>query len=225
MHHSDWFVDRGRNYDKNTQRQKIPEGFAMTGKRIGYVRVSTILQNTVRQLDGILLDKTFTDRCSGRDTNRPQLQLCLEFLREGDLLIVHSMDRLARSIVDLRQMIDRLTAKGVQVQFIKENLTFNGKDSLMANLMLSIMGAVAEFELGKIAERRDEGIVAAKKAGKYLGRAPAIRANNGKEEKLLQAQAEGLGVADMARAVGVSRQTIYSWLAARKASTTQEVAA
>jgi len=195
----------------------------MTGKRVGYIRVSTVLQNTVRQLDGILLDKTFTDKCSGRDTNRPQLQLCLEFLREGDTLVVHAMDRLARSIVDLRQMIDSLTAKGVQVQFIKENLTFNGKDSLMANLMLSIMGAVAEFELGKIAERRDEGIVAAKKAGKYLGRAPAIRAGNGKLADLTKLAAENTPVAEMARAVNVSRQTIYSWLKARKQP--EEVAA
>lgn len=195
----------------------------MTGKRVGYIRVSTVLQNTVRQLDGILLDKTFTDKCSGRDTNRPQLQLCLEFLREGDTLVVHAMDRLARSIVDLRQMIDSLTAKGVQVQFIKENLTFNGKDSLMANLMLSIMGAVAEFELGKIAERRDEGIVAAKKAGKYLGRAPAIRAGNGKLAELTKLAAENTPVSEMARQVGVSRQTIYSWLKAKKQP--EEVAA
>jgi DNA invertase Pin-like site-specific DNA recombinase len=133
------------------------------------------------------------------------------------------MDRLARSIVDLRQMIDSLTAKGVQVQFIKENLTFNGKDSLMANLMLSIMGAVAEFELGKIAERRDEGIVAAKKAGKYLGRAPAIRAGNGKLAELTKLAAENTPIAEMARAVNVSRQTIYSWLKARKQP--EEVAA
>jgi DNA invertase Pin-like site-specific DNA recombinase len=193
--------------------------------------VSTILQNTVRQLDGIELDKVFTDRCSGRDTNRPQLQLCLEFLREGDTLIVHSMDRLARSIVDLRQTIDAQTAKGVQVQFVKENLTFNGKDSLIANLMLAIMGAVAEFELGKIAERRDEGIIAAKKAGKYKGRAPAIRQGNGKLETMerMAAEAERAGVApkvaEMARAAGVSRQTIYTWLARRAASKIEGVAA
>ncbi len=197
----------------------------MTGKRIGYIRVSTILQNTVRQLDGIELDKTFTDKCSGRDTDRPQLKLCLEFLREGDTLIVHGMDRLARSIVDLRQIIDSLTAKGVQVQFIRENLTFNGKDSLMANLMLSIMGAVAEFELGKIAERRDEGIIAAKKAGKYLGRAPAIRANNGKLETFQKLRAEGLSVSEIARQLGVSRQTVYAHLAGLAESTKEEVAA
>lgn len=184
----------------------------MTGKRVGYVRVSTVLQNTVRQLDGVPLDKTFTDKCSGRDTNRPQLQACLDFLREGDTLLVHSMDRLARSIVDLRQMIDGLTAKGVQVQFIKENLTFNGKDSLIANLMLSIMGAVAEFELGKIAERRDEGIVAAKRAGKYKGRAPAIRANNGKLAELKRLAAEKTPISEMARQLKVSRQTVYSAL-------------
>ena len=188
----------------------------MTGKKIGYVRVSTVLQNTVRQLDGIELDKVFTDRCSGKDTQRPQLKLCLEFLREGDTLVIHGMDRLARSIVDLRQIIDSLTAKGVQVQFIKENLTFNGKDSLMANLMLSIMGAVAEFELGKIAERRDEGIVAAKKAGKYLGRQPAIRPNNGKLETLQNLIAQKLPIAEIARQLNVSRQTVYTHLKAQE---------
>jgi DNA invertase Pin-like site-specific DNA recombinase len=198
------------------------EKSTMTGQKVGYVRVSTILQNTVRQLDGIALDKVFTDHCSGKDTHRPQLQLCLDFLREGDTLVVHSMDRLARNIVDLRQIIDKQTAKGVQVQFMKENLTFNGKDSLIANLMLAIMGAVAEFELGKIAERRDEGIVAAKKAGKYRGRVPAIRSGNGKQIELEKALAEGAGVAEMARRVGVSRQTIYAWLKTRK---TKEVAA
>ena len=188
----------------------------MTGKKIGYIRVSTILQNTVRQLDGIELDKVFTDHCSGKDTQRPQLQLCLEFLREGDTLVVHGMDRLARNIVDLRQIIDSLTAKGVQVQFIKENLTFTGKDSLIANLMLAIMGAVAEFELGKIAERRDEGIVAAKHAGKYKGRAPAIRAGNGKLAELERLASIKTPVAEMARQLGVSRQTIYSQLATLK---------
>ena len=197
----------------------------MTGKKIGYVRVSTVLQNTVRQLDGIELDKVFTDRCSGKDTQRPQLQLCLEFLREGDTLVVHGMDRLARSIVDLRQIIDSLTAKGVQVQFIRENLTFNGKDSLMANLMLSIMGAVAEFELGKIAERRDEGIIAAKKAGKYLGRVPAIRQNNGKLETFQTLVAQGAKISEIARQLGVSRQTVYAHLAGLAESTEEEAAA
>jgi DNA invertase Pin-like site-specific DNA recombinase len=200
----------------------------MTGKKIGYIRVSTVLQNTVRQLDGIELDKVFTDRCSGRDTDRPQLKLCFEFLREGDTLIVHSMDRLARSIVDLRRIIDSQTAKGVQVQFIKENLTFNGKDSLTANLMLSIMGAVAEFELGKIAERRDEGIIAAKKAGKYLGRQPAIRSSNGKTAEFESLLTQGAKVSEIARRLGVSRQTIYSQLKSRAASQnpqTEEVAA
>ena len=104
-------------------------------------------------------------------------------------------------------------------------MTFNGKDSLIANLMLAIMGAVAEFELGKIAERRDEGIIAAKKAGKYKGRAPAIRQGNGKLEQLEKLAAEGAKVAEMARAAGVSRQTVYTWLARRAASKIEEVAA
>jgi len=212
----------------------------MTGKKIGYIRVSTILQNTVRQLDGLALDKVFTDKCSGKDTKRPQLQLCLEFTREGDTLIVHSMDRLARDLGDLRDTIDEQTDKGVHVQFIKENLTFTGKDSLMANLMLNIMGAVAEFELGKIAERRDEGILTAKRCqvcnkprsdhaganhkfqNKYAGRAPAIRASNGKLETLKKLIAEEATPTEMARELGVSRQTVYSML---KNLQTEEVAA
>lgn len=191
----------------------------MTGKKVGYVRVSTILQNTVRQLDGVELDKVFTDRCSGKDTNRPQLKLCLDFTRKGDTLIVHSMDRLGRNIVDLRKIIDEQTAKGVEIHFVKENLTFNGKDSLVANLMLNLVGAVAEFELGKIAERRDEGIVAAKRAGKYRGRTPAIRATNGKLAEITKLLAENRNPSEIARTLGVSRQTVYTWLKTHKPPT------
>src|ERR1700678_100838 len=106
----------------------------MTGQRIGYKRVSTVDQSTVRQLDGVLVDKVFEDKASGKNTDRPQLVLCLEFLRDGDTLVVHSMDRLARNLVDLRRMVSELTAKGVKVEFVKESLTFTGRDSPMANL-------------------------------------------------------------------------------------------
>jgi DNA invertase Pin-like site-specific DNA recombinase len=184
--------------------------------RLGYCRVSTLDQNTARQLDGVQLDKTFVDHASGKDTARPQLQAALEWAREGDVLVVHSMDRLARNLGDLLRLVGDLTARGVRVEFVKEGLTFTGEDSPIATLMLSIMGAVASFERSMILERQREGVALAKKAGKYKGRSPAIRQGNGKAAEMERLDAAGVGVAEMARRVGVSRQTVYAWLAARK---------
>lgn len=184
--------------------------------KIGYKRVSTLDQSTARQLDGVAVDKVFEDKASGKDTNRPQLQAALEWAREGDTLVCHSMDRLARNLGDLLRIVADLTNRKVRVEFVKESLTFTGEDSPMATLMLSIMGAVASFERSMILERQREGVALAKKAGKYRGRAPAIRAGNGKLAELTKLATEGKGVAEMARAVGVSRQTVYSWLEKRK---------
>jgi hypothetical protein len=115
------------------------------GQRIGYVRVSTLDQNEKRQLEGQVLDGVFTDKASGRDTARPELTELLRFARDGDTVVVHSMDRLARNLEDLRAHVQGLTSKSVGVEFIKESLVFTGEDSPMANLMLSVMGAFAEF--------------------------------------------------------------------------------
>src|ERR671915_1087996 len=112
----------------------------MSGQYIGYIRVSTLDQHTARQLDGIEVDKTFTDKASGKDTKRPQLELLMSFVRSGDTVIVHSMDRLARNLDDLRRIVQTLTGKGVCIEFIQEHLTFRGEDSPMANLMLSVPG-------------------------------------------------------------------------------------
>jgi DNA invertase Pin-like site-specific DNA recombinase len=104
-------------------------------------------QNTDRQLDGQELDKVFTDKASGKDTKRPQLKAALEYLREGDVLVVHSMDRLARNLHDLKNLVTDLTGRGVHVQFVKEALLFTGEgDSPMAHLLLNLLGSVAEFE-------------------------------------------------------------------------------
>ena len=180
--------------------------------RVGYKRVSSLDQNTTRQLDGLTLDKVFEDHASGKDTARPQLQAALEWAREGDTLVIHSMDRLARNLGDLLHIVADLTGRKVRVEFVKEALTFTGEDSPMATLMLSIMGAVAAFERSMILERQREGVAIAKKAGKYLGRAPAIRSNNGKLAELKRMAAEKVPISEMARQLKVSRQTIYSAL-------------
>jgi DNA invertase Pin-like site-specific DNA recombinase len=168
-------------------------------------------QNTDRQLEGVKLDKKFTDNASGKDTNRPQLQAALEYLREGDLFIVHSMDRLARNVDDLRRIVLDLTGKGVHVQFIKENLTFTGEDSPMSNLLLSLLGAVAEFERSMIRERQREGIALAKKAGVYKGRKPSLTRIQIAEIRKRAAAGEKKTV--LAAEYGISRQTLYSVLA------------
>lgn len=184
----------------------------MTGHRIGYKRVSTLDQNTIRQLDGVQLDKVFEDHASGKDVNRPQLALMLEFLRDGDTLVVHSMDRLARSLVDLRKMVSDLTSKGVRVEFIKENLAFTGNDSPMATLLLSMLGAVAEFERAMIHERQREGIAIAKTQGRYKGRKQALTGE--RLEELLSRYRAGEKVAPLAREYGISRQTLYTYVGA-----------
>ncbi len=116
-------------------------GGRIGGQRVGYTRVSSLDQNTDRQLDGVALDRTFTDNASGRSTARPQLEEMLAFVRDGDTVLVHSMDRLARNLDDLRALVRTLTVRGVRVQFLKEQLTFTGDDTAMATtLLLSVMG-------------------------------------------------------------------------------------
>lgn len=187
----------------------------MSGQQVGYIRVSTFEQNTARQLDGVQLNKVFTDKVSGKSTDRPQLQLCLDYVREGDTLHVHSMDRLARNLEDLRRMVRELNAKGVRVQFHKENLIFTGEDSPMSNLLLSMLGAVAEFERSLILERVRSGVAIAKAAGKYKGGKPKLKPEQ--VEQLKARVASGVPKAAVAREFGVSRETLYSYLAAGQA--------
>ena len=134
----------------------------MSGQRVGYVRVSSADQHADRQLDGVSVERTFVDRASGGDTQRPELEALLQFVRHGDTVVVHSMDRLARNLSDLLHLVQSLTARGVAVEFLKEHLSFTGEDAPMATLMLSVMGAVAEFERTLIRERQREGIALAK---------------------------------------------------------------
>jgi DNA invertase Pin-like site-specific DNA recombinase len=181
------------------------------GKRIGYVRVSTLDQNAERQLEGVEIEKKFIDKASGKDVQRPQLQAALEYLRDGDVLVVHSMDRLARNLDDLRRIVSELTARGVVVEFIKEHLTFTGEDSAMSRLLLSVMGAFAEFERALIGERQREGIALAKRKGVYKGRKPSLTMERAAD--LRKRALAGEKKAGLAREFGISRETLYQYMA------------
>jgi DNA invertase Pin-like site-specific DNA recombinase len=180
-----------------------------TGQRVGYIRVSSVDQNTMRQLDGVQLDRTFTDKASGKDTQRPQLEALVAFVRDGDIVVCHSMDRLARNLDDLRKLVSSLTKRGIHVQFVKEALTFTGDDSPMANLLLNLLGSVAEFERSLIKERQREGIAIAKTKGIYRGRKPSLDA--GRAEELRRRIAAGDKKAVIARDFGISRETVYQY--------------
>lgn len=182
----------------------------MKGQRIGYVRVSATDQNAARQLDGIEVDRVFTDRASGKDVQRPALEELMGYVRQGDTVLVHSMDRLARNLDDLRQIVQTLTRKGVVIEFLKEHLRFTGEDTPMANLMLAVMGAFAEFERALIRERQREGIAQARRRGAYRGRKPVL--SRDRLEEVRRLAAAGMGKAALARQFGVSRQTIYKAL-------------
>ncbi|AFB72979.1 recombinase family protein [Corynebacterium pseudotuberculosis] len=174
---------------------------------IGYQRVSSVGQNEQRQLDGIHVDEMFTDKASGKDANRPQLQAAIRYARKGDTFTVHSMDRLARNIIDLRTIVEELNGKGATVRFIKENLEFTGEDSPMSNLLLNMLGAVAEFERSMIKERQAEGIAIAKAEGKYKGRKPSLSPEQ--IQQVRQLKAEGESISTIAKQFGVSRPSIY----------------
>ncbi len=182
----------------------------MKGQRVGYVRVSSEDQNPERQLDTVPVDRLFIDKASAKDIHRPQLTEALAFLREGDTFIIHSMDRLARNLGDLRQLVTLLTQKGVQVEFIKEKLLFSGQDSPIAILMLSVMGAFAEFERSLLKERQREGIELAKKRGVYRGRKRALSEHQ--LEEITQRVAKGERKSDIARSFNISRETLYHYL-------------
>ena len=179
---------------------------------VGYIRVSSASQNTDRQLAGVELDEVFQEKVSAKDAKRPVLQDCLRYLRKGDTLHFHSMDRLARNLFDLQQLVGDLTARGVAVQFHKENLTFTGDDNPMAMLLLQVMGAIAQFERALIRERQCEGIAAAKANGKQVGAKPKLTGEQVAE--IRQRLAEGALKAELAREYGVSRQTLYASLRA-----------
>lgn len=181
------------------------------GETIGYVRVSTVAQNTARQeyaLDDHGVSRVFTDRASGKNIGgRPELARCLDYLREGDTLVVASMDRLARSLPDLLSTVEGLTSRGVSVRFLKEGVVLSpeGVDP-MSNLLLNLLGSVAQFERELLLERQREGIAQARTRGAYKGRRPT---DPSKIDKVRDLVAQGVPVARAARQVGVSRAVVY----------------
>ncbi len=189
------------------------KGKRRAGLSIGYLRVSSLDQKELRQLEGIAFDKRFVDKASGKDTHRPQLQQLIEYVREGDTVICHAMDRLARNLDDLRKIVLGLTERGVHVRFEKENLIFTGEDSPMSHLLLSVMGAFAQFERDLIRERQREGIALAKlREGAYTGRKHSLSTPQAKE--LRKRAAAGESKTLLARELGISRQTLYRYIAA-----------
>ncbi len=186
-----------------------------TGKRIGYRRVSTVVQNTERQLDGVTVDKMFEDKLSGKDTNRPQLQAMIDFVREGDTVLVHSLDRLGRNLDDLRGLVKDMTAKGVTVQFVKENLTFTGDSSNpFSELMLNMLASFAQFERAIIRERQKEGVQIAKAKGAYKGRKQEMTPERITE--LNRRVNDGEAKAVVAKDMKISRDTLYRYLGSNK---------
>ena len=188
--------------------------------RIGYIRVSSADQNTDRQLDGLALDVTYTDKASGKDTQRPQLQaLMAGKWAEGSTVLVHSMDRLARSLTDLLAIVEELTERGVSVQFIKEAKTFKGSATPdpMDTLMLQMLGAFAQYERTLIKERQREGIAKAKAKGIYKGRPK--KHDDAALVALIVSEAlkPGAVKSKVAAAHKISRETLYQYIRAAKA--------
>ena len=182
----------------------------MQGQRVGYKRVSTVDQKNDRQLLGVELSRIFEDKASGKSRERPALSEMLAYVRSGDEVLVHSMDRLARNLRDLLDLITQLTAKGVRISFIKEGIYITGEDSPMAKLMLQMMGAFAEFERSLILERQREGIALAKAEGVYKGRKPKL--SKIQEEEIKQLAQTRMNRTELAEKFGVSRGTLYKVL-------------
>ena len=183
--------------------------------KVGYIRVSSVDQNTDRQLDGIELEKVFEEKVSGKSMDREQLKLCIDFLRDGDVLYVHSIDRLARSLKDLLNIISTLNEKGVAVKFITENQEYNSKSDPTSILMLSMLGAFAQFERNMIKARQVEGIRKAKERGQRFGRKPLSRQ---KVNEVLNRKAKGQRVVEIANSLNIGTSTVYKVLNQNKLS-------
>jgi DNA invertase Pin-like site-specific DNA recombinase len=182
----------------------------MAGVNVGYIRVSTVEQNSGRQLECIEVDKMFEDKVSGWSLERPGWVECKAYLREGDTLYVHSIDRLARNLEDLQKTVRELTERGITLQFVKENLVFQGKDDPFQVLMFHMVGAFAQFERALIKERQREGIEQAKKQGRYRGGKRKLNAQQ--RQEVVALVQSGVPKSKVAKQFGVTRPVVYALL-------------
>ena len=174
---------------------------------IGYVRVSTVDQNEARQVEALKkygIEKWYSEKVSGKNLNRPKLQEMLDFVREGDTIYIHDFSRISRSVKDLLSLIDLLEAKKVHLVSLKENLDTS---TPAGRLMLTMIGAINEFERANLLERQAEGIAIAKAKGKYKGR-KAIEINEAFIEGYNKYLARKLSKSALAKELGVSRPTL-----------------
>lgn len=181
--------------------------------RVAYIRVSSEGQNTDRQLSEVQVDRAFTEKVSAKSLSRPALQEMLGYIRDGDEVHVHSLDRLARNLQDLLKITEQITGKGASLHFHKENLSFKGQSAdPMAKLLLGVLGSFAEFERSLILDRQREGIAQAKAKGLYKGSKPKLTKEQVAELKAKVANGEKKAV--VARSYGISTQTLYTYLKA-----------
>lgn len=195
---------------KDGERLPLPLFFAMEGEmlmKIGYIRVSTVEQNTIRQetlMEALGVDEIYMDKVSGKNTNRPELQKMLHYVRKGDTVIVESISRFARNTKDLLELVEQLTAK--EVEFISQKESID-TSTPAGKFMLTIFAAVAELEREYILQRQREGIAEAKKQGKYHGRKAKIHSD---AEKVMKRWREKEITATAAmQLLGVSKTTFY----------------
>ena len=176
--------------------------------RVAYVRVSTVEQNEARQTEALEkhnIEKWFIEKVSGKDMNRPELQNLLDFVREGDTVYVHDFSRLARSTKDLLEIVERLNKKGVHLVSNKENVD---SSTPTGKLMLTMIGAIAEFERQNLLDRQQEGIAIAKREGKYKGRKPVEVNTDAFKVQYNRYLSREISKVELSKQLGVSRPTL-----------------